>query len=60
MQIIVKCPECSKNLLVGTGVGYSSEVILTTEKKCGGCGNQVKIQIKILTEVQKPAAAKAK
>lgn len=59
MQIIVKCPECSKNLLVPTGSGYTSEIILTQEKKCTGCGKQIKIQIKIVAEVAKAPKAKA-
>lgn len=57
MQIIARCPECSTNLLVKSGTGYMSEVVMTDEKKCVGCGAILEVNVRI--KVSKKKAEKA-
>lgn len=57
MQIIVKCPQCGRHILVKAGGGFTSEIVLSETKICPGCSNSVDIDIKIKAKIQKPEKA---
>lgn len=56
MQIIAKCPECGAHIMVKSGTGYMSEVVMADEKKCVGCGSHLEVNVRI--KVQKKRADK--
>lgn len=53
MNIIIKCPQCGKHLLVKAGSGFTSEIVMSEQKICAGCNHPVDIEIKIKAKVAK-------
>ncbi len=59
MQIIVKCPNCSKSILATSHKGGPvSEVITAEEKKCPGCLKTLEIEIRLIARIKKEEARK--
>lgn len=52
-QIIVKCPECDRPLVIKTGSGHQSIIDHKEEVQCVGCEKPLTVKLKMSVELSK-------
>jgi len=57
MNLIVRCPNCNKTILVKAGDGYSTETVTAQRKECTGCLKTVEVQVRVSAKIHTPEAA---
>lgn len=54
MKIIVKCPQCSRDIIVGETSSPASKTVFTQKKECPGCKKGLEIRVDVQCTVDAP------